>query len=67
MNTPVSMVVTELGIVMDVSPDSWKALFPMVCTDVPKSIVVKLIHLPKAHPPIDVTELGIVMEFKSLP
>ena len=55
------MLVTELGIVIDVRPEQpEKALPPMLVTELGMSIEVRPVHPWKAHHPMLVTELGMV-------
>ena len=61
------MEVTELGIVMLVSPlHSKKTLLPITVTEFGIDMLVNSTQYPKAIEPMDVTEFGITMSVKLL-
>ena len=61
------MLVTELGIVMEVRPvHPAKELLPMLVTELGMVMEVRLVQLQKAQLPMLVTELGMDMEVSPL-
>ena len=60
------MLVTELGILMEVKPQREKAHSPMLVTELGILMEVKEQQPSKADDPMLVTELGILMEVKAL-
>ena len=56
------MVVTPLGILIEVMPEFWNALFPIPVTLEGSVTELKLVQPPNALLPIVVTPLGIVID-----
>lgn len=58
------MLVTELGIVIDIRELPQKAPLPIFVTELGMSTEVKLVQAEKAEPGIVLTELGMLTEAK---